>query len=886
MASTATPTEGALLELEAGAIKDVSTKGKDGGGYSAENITVLEGLAAVRLRPAMYIGSTGEQGLHHLVYEVVDNSVDEALGGHATKIDVTIHVDNSITVVDDGRGIPVDDKVINGEKMPAVQVVLTMLHAGGKFDASNYKVSGGLHGVGVSCVNALSEEFDVEIWRDGHAWEQDYSKGAPTSKLRKMGASTRKGTKVHFLPDKSIFTVTEFNYDTLAQRLRELAFLNKGLEIHLTDQRTTDSKTGEYKHQEFKYIGGIAEFIKHLNKGKAVLHDKPIYMEAERDNVAMEIALQYNDAYSETVFTFANNINTVDGGTHLSGFKTALTRTINAAGQSLGLFKDVKENLSGDDVREGLVVVISVKLSQPQFEGQTKGKLNSDIAGTVQAFVNERLGAFLEQNPQVAKKIINKAIDAARAREAARKARDLTRRKGALDGGGLPGKLADCSERQPDRCELYLVEGESAGGTAKQGRDRKFQAILPLKGKILNVEKARYDKMLGHEEIRAMITALGCGIGKDDFDASKLRYGKLILMTDADVDGSHIRTLLLTFFFRHMTELIKRGHVYIAQPPLYRIKKGKFEQYIKDDREYVSVMVKRASDGMVIRYGKDGGRLEGAALTKYMGQLNDYLGFFDKVQKRLRNDDVTQAFAELFAHEGKDSVRRVDFETPAKVEAMRQRLVTMQKTYQFKNVGDVVMDEEHRSYSVSYTDAQGAVRTIDWALASAPESRQMLAKHAQIKEQLVAPFFIEYATKTKAQAAAEAEEDAEEIASEEGVAETASAPGTVAEIKPDKRASKASQDPVEKKTARDVFEYVIEQGKKEYQVQRYKGLGEMTAPQLWETTMDPERRTLLQVKLEDIAACEEIFTTLMGEDVESRRKFIEENALDVKNLDI
>jgi DNA gyrase subunit B len=886
MASTAIPTESALLELEAGKIKDAPPRKKEGGGYSAENITVLEGLAAVRLRPAMYIGSTGEMGLHHLVYEVVDNSVDEALGGHATRIDVTIHVDNSITVVDDGRGIPVDDKVINGEKMPAVQVVLTMLHAGGKFDASNYKVSGGLHGVGVSCVNALSEEFDVEIWRDDFAWEQDYSKGAPISKLRKMGPSKRKGTKVHFLPDKSIFTVTEFNYDTLAQRLRELAFLNKGLEIHLTDERTTDTKTGESKHQEFKYAGGIAEFIKHINKGKQVLHEKPIYMEAERDGVAMEIALQYNDAYSETVFTFANNINTVDGGTHLSGFKTALTRTINAAGQSLGLFKDVKENLSGDDVREGLVVVISVKLSQPQFEGQTKGKLNSDIAGTVQAFVNERLGGFLEQNPQVAKKIINKAIDAARAREAARKARDLTRRKGALDGGGLPGKLADCSERQPDRCELYLVEGESAGGTAKQGRDRKFQAILPLKGKILNVEKARYDKMLGHEEIRAMITALGCGIGKDDFDATKLRYGKLILMTDADVDGSHIRTLLLTFFFRHMTELIKRGHVYIAQPPLYRIKKGKFEQYIKDDREYVSVMVKRASDGMVIRYGDGGAKLEGAALTKYMGQLNDYLGFFDKVQKRLRNEDVTQAFAEIFAQEGKDSARRVDFESPAKLEKMRQRLIGMQKTYQFKNVGEVTLDEEHKSYSVSYTDAQGAVRTIDWALASAPESRQMLGKHAQIREQLVAPFLIEYATKTKAEAAAEAAEEAEEIASEEGVANIAAAPGTVAETKAAKRSNKASHDPVEKKTAREVFEYVIEQGRKEYQVQRYKGLGEMTAPQLWETTMDPERRTLLQVKLEDIAACEEIFTTLMGEDVESRRKFIEENALDVKNLDI
>jgi DNA gyrase subunit B len=882
MASTAISPE-AVLEEAQPTLGTPNPAPKEGGGYSAENITVLEGLAAVRLRPAMYIGSTGEMGLHHLVYEVVDNSVDEALGGHATRIDVTIHVDNSITVVDDGRGIPVDDKVINGEKMPAVQVVLTMLHAGGKFDASNYKVSGGLHGVGVSCVNALSQEFDVEIWRDGFAWEQDYSKGAPTSKLRKMGPSKRRGTKVHFLPDKTIFTVTEFNYDTLAQRLRELAFLNKGLEITLTDERTTDAKTGESKLQTFKYAGGIAEFIKHLNRGKQVLHDKPIYMEAERDNVAMEIALQYNDAYSETVFTFANNINTVDGGTHLSGFKTALTRTINAVGQSLGLFKDVKENLSGDDVREGLVVVISVKLSQPQFEGQTKGKLNSDIAGTVQAFVNERLGAFLEQNPTIARKIINKAIDAARAREAARKARDLTRRKGALDGGGLPGKLSDCSERQPDRCELYLVEGESAGGTAKQGRDRRFQAILPLKGKILNVEKARYDKMLGHEEIRAMITALGCGIGKDDFDATKLRYGKIILMTDADVDGSHIRTLLLSFFFRHMTELIKRGHVYIAQPPLFKIKKGKFEQYIKDEREYVQVMVKRASDGMVLRHGDGGARIEGEALTKFMSTLNDYLGFFDKVVKRLRNEQVTEAFAQIFAQEGKDSARRVDFESPAKLKEMRSRLKDMVKTYQFREVSEVLFDEEHNLYSVSFTDSQGAVRKIDWALATTAESRQMLAKHAQLKDQLQPPFFIEYAQKT---AKVEAEEEAEEVASEEGVADSAAAPGTAAEAKTAKRNSKVSHDPVEKKTAREVFEYVIEQGKKEYQVQRYKGLGEMTAPQLWDTTMDPERRTLLQVRLEDIAACEEIFTTLMGEDVEARRKFIEENALDVKNLDI
>ena len=890
MASSAHPHDSqspSPLELASATGEPAKEVKREGGGYSAENITVLEGLAAVRLRPAMYIGSTGEQGLHHLVYEVVDNSVDEALGGHASRIDVTVHVDNSVTVVDDGRGIPVDDKIINGEKMPAVQVVLTMLHAGGKFDASNYKVSGGLHGVGVSCVNALSEEFDVEIWRDEYAWEQDYSKGFPISPLRRMGPSKRKGTKVHFLPDRSIFTATEFNYDTLAQRLRELAFLNKGLEITLTDERTTDTKTGDARTQIFKYAGGIAEFIKHINKGKQVLHEKPIYMEAERDNVAMEIALQYNDAYSETVFTFANNINTVDGGTHLSGFKTALTRTINAAGQSLGLFKDVKENLSGDDVREGLVVVISVKLSQPQFEGQTKGKLNSDIAGTVQAFVNERLGGFLEQNPQVAKKIINKAIDAARAREAARKARDLTRRKGALDGGGLPGKLADCSERQPDRCELYLVEGESAGGTAKQGRDRKFQAILPLKGKILNVEKARYDKMLGHEEIRAMITALGCGIGKDDFDASKLRYGKLILMTDADVDGSHIRTLLLTFFFRHMTELIKRGHVYIAQPPLFRIKKGKFEQYIKDERQYIDVMVKRASDGMVLAYGEGGARLEGADLTQYMSRLNDYLGFFAKVGKRIRNEQVTKDFIALFAHEGAAPAKKEDFQTSAKLLEMKERLEAIKREAQFRGVGEPVLDEEHQTWSISFTDSQGAERKIDWALANAAESRQLLGKYAQIKDQLQGPFHISYAAKSANAVTQAALDEADEIIQEEGVNEMiAAAPGTAAEAKPAKRASRANQDPVEKKTPQEVFDYVIEQGRKEYQVQRYKGLGEMTAPQLWETTMDPERRTLMQVKLEDLAACEQIFSTLMGEDVESRRKFIEENALDVKNLDI
>jgi DNA gyrase subunit B len=854
--------------------KSKKTGGNGNGNYTADDIKVLEGMEAVRLRPAMYIGSSGEMGLHHLVYEVVDNSVDEALAGYATQIDVTIHIDNSITVVDDGRGIPVDDMLIDGEKVPAAQVVLTKLHAGGKFDSSNYKVSGGLHGVGVSCVNALSHQFDLEIWRDGHVWEQGYSKGDPQTKLKKTGTTKKRGTKIHFLPDKEIFTATEYNFDTLAQRLRELAFLNKGLEITLTDERLTDPKTGEAKKLEFKYSGGIAEFIKHLNRGKSVLHDKPIYMEAEREGVAMEIALQYNDGYSETVFSFANNINTVDGGTHLSGFRTALTRTINYAGQQLGLFKDVKENLTGDDVREGLVAVVSVKLPQPQFEGQTKGKLNSDIAGIVQAFLNERLGAFFEQNPPVARKIINKAIEAARAREAARKARDLTRRKGALDGGGLPGKLADCSERDPNRCELFLVEGESAGGTAKQGRDRRFQAILPLKGKILNVEKARYDKMLGHEEIRAMITALGAGIGKDDFDPSKLRYAKVILMTDADVDGSHIRTLLLTFFFRHMNELIKRGNVYIAQPPLYGIKKGKTQQYIKDDREFVRVMVRRAAEGMTVRYGEGAAKLEGAALAKFMTTLNEYLVFFDKVDKRIRNEQIAEWLPRLGISQ------RTDFEgdkknPPKKIERLVKEINKLAKESQLKQV-ESYFDEEHNVWGVKFTDSQGAERQINWALASTPEYRQMTAKFKQIESYMEPPFVVEVAGKGTEDVSADLS-DAEREDLEKAAKKSS---------KTTIRRTKIEAERVEKNSARELFDYVLAEGKKEYSVQRYKGLGEMSSEQLWQTTMDPERRTLLSVRAEDIEACEVIFTTLMGEDVESRRKFIEENALDVKNLDI
>jgi DNA gyrase subunit B len=860
----------------------------DNDSYSGENIKVLEGLEAVRLRPAMYIGSTGEMGLHHLVYEVVDNSVDEALAGYATKIDVIIHVDNSVTVIDDGRGIPVDMMTLSsGEQMPAVQVVLTVLHAGGKFDASNYKVSGGLHGVGVSCVNALSQEFNVEIWRDGYTWEQDYSCGAPVSELRKEGTSKRRGTKIHFLPDKSIFSVSEYNYDTLSQRLREMAFLNKGLAITLTDERTADPKTGDPRHAEFRYAGGISEFVKHLNRGKTVLHDKPIVMEAMRDNVEIEIALQYNDSYSETVFSFANNINTVDGGTHLSGFRTALTRTINAIGQQMGLFKDLKDNLSGDDVREGLVAVISVKLSQPQFEGQTKGKLNSDIAGTVQAFVNERLAMFLEQNPPVAKRIIGKAIEASHAREAARKARDLTRRKGVLDSVGLPGKLADCSERDPKRCELYLVEGDSAGGTAKQGRDRRFQAILPLKGKILNVEKARYDKMLGHEEIRAMITALGCGIGKDDFDPSKLRYYKIIFMTDADVDGAHIRTLLLTFFFRHMTELIKLGNVYIAQPPLFKIKKGRFEQYIKDEHEFVKVMVKRASEGMIVRHGEAANRIEGADLVRFMDILNEYLGFADRVDKHIHNEVLTEMIARIEILHRADITSKAESEVPPKLLQLHSELAARAEEFAFKSLGDPVEDEEHHTWSISFVDAQGASRHIDWVLASSPEFRQMMSKYVQIKEYLEPPFIIEFAPKVAAVTASADVSEAESDENEEADSEEASENAEVkVGTKPARRTARVLRDPVEKRTARELFSYIVEQGKKDYQVQRYKGLGEMTSTQLWETTMDPERRTLLQVKLEDLTETDAIFTVLMGEDVESRRKFIEDNALDVKNLDI
>ncbi len=791
--------------------------------YAATSSLLLGDLEAVRKRPAMYIGSTTEQGLHHLVWEVVDNSVDEALAGYCNKIEVIVHDDNSVTVIDNGRGIPVD--VHRTAKVPAAEVVMTKLHAGGKFDTQSYKVSGGLHGVGVSVVNALSDWLDLEIWRDNKVYEQSYERGEPKTKLKETGKTTKGGTKVTFHPDPEIFSKTDFSYDTLAQRLREMAFLNKGLEITLADERSN-------KKAAFRYEGGIAEFVRLMNRNKTVLHDDVIYMEGERSlgkgqgTLEMEIAVQYNDGYTENVFCFANTINTVDGGTHLSGFRSALTRTINRYAKTLNLTKDESEGLAQDDVREGLTAVISVRLPQPQFEGQTKGKLNSDIKGLVEAFLNEQLSAYFDKNTSVARKVIAKCIEAMRAREAARKARELVRRKGALDGLSLPGLLADCQERDPARCEIFLVEGPSAGGSAKQGRDRRTQAVLPLKGKILNVEKARYDKMLGHEEIRAIITALGTGIGKEDFDPAKLRYHKVILMTDADVDGSHIRTLLLTFFFRQMKELIKRGHVFIAQAPLYRIKKGKREEYIYDEREFQRRLMASATEEQSVKLG-NGRVLEGGELTKFLLNQMDFEQMLEKLERRVGDRRLAEALAEG------DLEKKDDFRTKAKLEKLEKRLekLGLKSRHEY--------DEEHSLRELVVADGAGAETRVNWALASLPEYKRALELAGRLAAQNKPPFTVV----------------------SNGVK-------------------------LEKQSAQELLDYLLEQGKQHLAITRFKGLGEMNPDQLWETTMNAETRTLLQVKMEDAVEAEETFTTLMGEDVEARRKFIEDNALDVKNLDI
>ena len=699
---------------------DPVTAGPSGNGsvddYGADKIKVLEGLEAVRKRPAMYIGSTGAAGLHHLVYEIVDNSIDEALAGYCDQVSVTIHIDNSITVVDNGRGIPVDQ---HSSGKSAAEVALTVLHAGGKFDNDSYKVSGGLHGVGISVVNALSERLDLEIWRNGQVYQQGYERGTPIAALEPTGTTERRGTKVTFKPDVQIFETVEYSFDTLAQRLRELAFLNGGILITIHDER-------DGKGHKFQYEGGITSFVQHLNKNKAVVNDKPVFMKGEKDGIDVEIALQWNDGYSELIFSFANNINTHEGGTHLSGFRSALTRTINVYGVKNNLAKDLKDaTLSGDDIREGLTGVISVKIPRPQFEGQTKTKLgNTEVKGIVETVVNDRLGQFLEENPVIAKRVIGKAIDAARAREAARKARDLVRRKGALDGSSLPGKLADCQERDPAQSEIYIVEGESAGGSAKQGRDRRFQAILPIKGKILNVEKARFDRMLGSDEIKTMIAALGCGIGIEDFDIEKLRYHRVIIMTDADVDGSHIRTLLLTFFYRQMPLLIDRGHIYIAQPPLYRAKRGRTETYIKDERELESFLIRRAVESRIVRLA-DGGEIFGETLERSLQKMMGFRKLLQQVTRRGNPPDIVSTL--LYA----DARDKSFFEQRDKLDILAARMTTPVRTV------TVSRDNEHNAFGLEVEDrSQGYPRlyNIGVDFIASGEYRTLEAAYREIRD--------------------------------------------------------------------------------------------------------------------------------------------------------
>ena len=793
--------------------------------YDATSIQVLEGTEAVRLRPAMYIGDTSTRGLHHLVYEVVDNSVDESLGGYCNSIIVEVHSDNSVTVIDNGRGIPVD--MHKTEKKPAVEVALTTLHAGGKFDHRSYKVSGGLHGVGVSCVNALSDWLEVEVKRDGKIYHQRYERGKTVSKLTVIGKSTSTGTKITFKPDKSIFVKTEYSYDILSQRLRELAFLNKGLKIKLTDERSD-------KESIFEFSGGIVSFVEYLNKNKNPLHNKVVYFEKFQDDINVEVALQYNDGYAETIFSFANNINTTEGGTHLSGFKSALTRAINQYAKSKNLLKD-DIAITGDDGREGLTTVVSVKVPNPQFEGQTKTKLgNSEVEGLVASASLEALASYFEENPSVANKIIDKVIVASRAREAARKARELTRRKGALEGAGLPGKLADCSERDAALCELYIVEGDSAGGSAKQGRDRRFQAILPIKGKILNVEKSRLDKILSNEEIRTIITALGTGIG-EEFDISKLRYHKLMLMADADIDGSHIRTLLLTLLYRQMPKLVEAGHVYITQPPLYKIKRGQREEYIQTEQQMDELLLDLGREGHKLVRVKD----KHVFTDNQFKELLKLLVELDKLGRYLDKKGVDFAVYLNSRHQ--------------KTKKLPIYRVKVEGEYQF-----VFSDKE----LAALTEKEGKEAEQDvLQIFESQEIEEVITKIEKLNLGIESYFSSIILPKVSG--------------GKEG-------------DKKIKAVYRIENDGDIKETfcLKEVLTYIKEVAAKGMHIQRYKGLGEMNPQQLWETTMDPEKRTILQVVLEDAVEADKMFTVLMGDQVEPRRQFIEDYAHQVKNLDI
>ena len=802
--------------------------------YNEDNIKVLEGLEAVRRRPSMYIGNVDVAGLHHLVYEVVDNSIDEAMAGFCSVINVIIHTDNSISVIDNGRGIPVG--IHKKEKIPALEVVMTKLHAGGKFDSNSYKVSGGLHGVGVSVVNALSSLLEVEIYSDGKIYYQTYERGIKASELSVIGNTRKTGTKVHFIPDDRIFTTTEFSFDILVRRLRELAYLNKGVQITIEDERS-DAK------EEFLFKGGIKQFVEYINRRHTGLH-KPIFMEGIKNDVQIEVAIQYNDTYSEKLFSFANNINTVEGGFHLIGFKSGLTRSINQYATNGNLPKNMQAKITGDDVREGLTAIISVRITQPQFEGQTKTKLgNSEVKGLVESLINEKLSSFFEENPSVAKKIIAKGIDAARARDAAKRARDIARSKGALVDATLPGKLAECQESDPALRELFIVEGDSAGGSAKQGRDRKFQAILPLKGKILNVEKARFDKILRSEEIKNIITALGTGVGKEEYNIDKIRYHKVIIMTDADVDGSHIRTLLLTFFFRQMPEIVSRGYLYIAQPPLFKVGKGKNEKYLKDEMDFNDWILKKLCDQRYITSGRNGQKLSNHKLYLFICDLTEYYSRLSRMEKR----GIPSNLVELLIKKGVGDKQFLQDES--RMASLRDFLI--QSAFEVdeliwnedRDVFELLVKDQHDELEKELIGSKSFVPVkIGRGLIYSSDFQKALLTGNNIKQYDLPPFNIFSTEKDQ-------------------LTDTAD-------------------------NKYELMKMLLKQAKKGINIQRYKGLGEMNPDQLWETTMNPDKRTLLQVMVEDMVDTDEIFTILMGEEVEPRRDFIQSNALEVNTLDI